>query len=111
MNFYNPYLFSMPSSIAPATSGGLISRIFGGIKLRSILNGASKTLNFVNQTIPVIKQVSPMVKNAKTMFKVLNEFKRTDSNSNPIPKSAPAVDYHTEVTNDKYVDSGPTFFI
>ena len=67
MNFYNPYLYSIPAS----TSTGLLSKLSFG----SILSGTTKALNFVNQAIPVVKQVSPLVKNAKTMFRVMNEFK------------------------------------
>ena len=32
-------------------------------------------------SIPVIKQTYPVIKNAKTMFSVLNEFKKSDSDN------------------------------
>lgn len=92
MNFYNPYLYSLPVETA---SSSLLSRI----SLSSIINGTSKTLNLVNQAIPVFKQMSPIVKNAKTIFNVMNEFKKTDEESiNEVEASLPS-------------QEGPTFFI
>ena len=97
MNFYNPYFYSIPGK-----SVGILSKL----SLSSIINGTSKTLNFVNQAIPVIKQISPMMKNAKTMFNVMNEFKKIE---NPAKK---------EITNNTKVEevltngnNSPTFFI
>ncbi len=46
MNFYNPYLYSIPTTTA---STGLLSRL----NFSSILSGTTKALNFVNQAIPV----------------------------------------------------------
>ena len=82
MNYYNPYVNFAPY-ITPTTQTGLLSRIFksGKFSLSSILNGTQRTLNFINQAIPVVKQVSPMLQNAKTMFKVMNEFKKTENNT------------------------------
>ena len=58
------------------------SSFLSKLSLSSIINGTSKTLNFVNQAIPVVKQVSPMMKNLKTMFNVMNEFKKSYTNDN-----------------------------
>ena len=83
MNYYNPYINFIPyTSSVPKT--GLLSGLFkfGKFNLSSILNGTQKTLGFINQAIPVVKQVSPMLQNAKTMFKVMNEFKKTDKKNN-----------------------------
>lgn len=114
MNYYNPYLFSAPTSFSVPRAGGILSRIFGsgGIKLGSILNGTQRVLNFTNQLIPVVKQVQPMVKNAKTMFRVMNEFKRTDNkesnlNNNTIKKD----DKKDNIENLKNSNQGPTFFM
>lgn len=96
MNFYNPYLYSMPLE----NSTSLLSKI----SLSSIINGTSKTLNVINQTIPVVKQMSPIMKNLKTMFNVMNEFKKNDvevdNNINNI-----------EIIEKKEEKKGPTFFI
>ena len=70
MNFYNPYFSSLPTT----TGSSLLSKI----NISSIINGTSKTLNLINQAIPVIKQVSPIMKNAKTMFNIMNEFRKAD---------------------------------
>ena len=79
MNYYNPYFYSMPTTLS-TPKVGLFSRLLGGngITLGGILNGTQRALNFANQAIPLVKQVRPMIVNAKTMFKVMNEFKRVE---------------------------------
>ena len=101
MNFYNPYFYSAPTSSATS----LLSKI----NFSSIINGTSKTLNLVNQAIPLIKQVSPIIKNAKTMFTVMNEFKKTEpSNTNHSqPKQIIRDDNQLDTLNSNF----PTFFI
>ena len=93
MNFYNPYY--MPYTY---TSRGLLGGLFRGINFTSILNGAQRTLNVVNQAIPVFKEISPIIKNAKTMFRVVNEFNKSDKSNSNIKE-----------INSNYSD-GPTFF-
>ena len=109
---YNPFLYQLP-----AKSGGLLSSLFGGMNFSTIISNASKTLGVINQAIPIVKQVRPVVKNAKTMFKVMNEFKKTDSpkinnNKNTIE--------NTKIENTKQIaniennnisfDGSPVFF-
>lgn len=97
MNYYNPYFSGYPyMNSVPRV--GLFSRIFGNLNFSSILSGTQKTLNIINQSIPIIKQAKPVISNAKTMFKVMNEFKKTDSKSN----------YQTKV--EKNTINSPTFF-
>lgn len=96
MNFYNPYLYSMP--IENSTS--LLSKF----SLSSIINGTSKTLNVINQTIPVVKQMSPIMKNLKTIFNVMNEFRKNDTSTNN-----EVID--VEEVKEKQDNNGPTFFI
>ena len=93
MNFYNPYF--MPYNYA---SRGLFSNLFRGINFSSILNGTSRTLNVINQAIPVVKEISPMIKNTKTIFRVMNEFNKSDN-----PKEV------KQINKENYSD-GPTFF-
>ena len=104
MNYYYPYFNMYPyvNIAKPSFFSRLISGI-KGINFSSILSGTQKTLNVVNQTIPLVKQVSPVVKNAKTMFKVMNEFKRVNT---PIPKKN---NTNQEQTKSK-ISNGPTFF-
>ena len=93
------------------------SKLLNGINWGSILNNTQKTLGIVNQAIPMVKQISPVMKNAKTMFKVMNEFKRIDSpiatnnssNSNLIPEQRSTAEQRNEY-NGIY-DGGPTFFV
>ncbi len=116
MNYYNPYMFYPYSTLSAPTSTGLLGGTIGrGFSFSSLLNGAQKTLNFVNQAIPVVKQVSPMMKNAKTMFRVMNEFKKVDI---PVKtnKTANTQNTNTEPVNSvnetrAISDNGPTFFI
>ena len=127
MNYYTPYFNMYPnmiSNVAPTVnaSKGFFSRLLGGLNWGTILNNTQKTLNLVNQAIPVIKQVSPVMKNAKTMFKVMNEFKRIDSpssneeiqvksekhvNTDPLTNLN---DYESNTKNLQF-DGSPTFFI
>lgn len=120
MNYYNPY-FGYPymSATTPST-GGLFSRLFGnGINWSSILSGTQKTLGIVNQAIPIVKQVSPVMKNAKTMFKIMNEFKKVDTpsasntSSNTISsnKNEDATTDIKREANSTSTNNGPTFFI
>lgn len=115
MNYY-PYFSYFPTtvSVGAPTSGGLINRLFrNGINWGGIINNTQKTLNIINQAIPVVKQVTPVVKNAKTMFSVMNEFKKI--NSTDKPKESKKNNY---ITSDNMIDnvkatpeiSGPMFF-
>ncbi len=125
MNYYNPYFNAYPyygiTNIGADISSrsGLFSRLFGGLNFSKVLSGTQKTLNIANQAIPLIKQAQPMMRNAKTMFKVMNEFKKVDtpnvnkmnnlsnsrnlSNSDILPDSGSS----SSDINNNY---GPTFF-
>ena len=128
MNYNIPYYSMMPMSrvavMSPmrGASGGLFSRIFRGFNINSILTNTQKTLNLVNQTIPIVKQMNPLVKIAKTMFRVMNEFKKVDDapknnnkKSNSIKETPKNDNNHTEVSNNvnTYTNQteGPVFFI
>ena len=115
MNFYNPYMTAMPYANMGARAG-LFSRLFrNGFSFSSLLSGTQKTLNFVNQAIPAIKQISPIVKNAKTMFKVMNEFKKPDkkvssnNQNNHINNTKQNINNDNTINNEK--NNAPTFFI
>ena len=124
MNYYNPYFNTMPASIAEsAPKVGLLTRLFGrsGATLSSILNGTQKVLNVANQAIPLVKQARPMVNNAKTMFRIMNEFKKSDikqkKNSNKYNQvntnNTPNItntSTNNEYNNYQTVSTGPTFF-
>ncbi|MDD2181401.1 MAG: VrrA/YqfQ family protein [Bacilli bacterium] len=111
MNYYN-----IPNM--NYARGGLFSSLFrNGINWSSLLNNTQQTLNLVNQVVPIVKQVPPIYRNAKTMFKVMNEFKRVDT-----PKSIGTSTANSEQSNntnqEKYQENvnysyqnGPTFFL
>lgn len=124
MNYYSPYFGYAPYMSAP-TSKGILGSIFGGAKSLNwsgILSNVQKTLGIVNQAIPMVKQVSPIVNNAKTMFKIMNEFKKVDT---PQPNNNQAANTNINSTqnqnseteiidnnqNDTINNGGPTFFI
>lgn len=109
MNFYNPYYYTFPSTLTQPKIG-LLGRLFGstGISISNFLNGTQKVLNIANQTIPLVKQVKPMIGNAKTMFRVMNEFKKADK-PNKIEKKEII---NNETTETNTTDNlGPKFFI
>lgn len=120
MNYYNPYFYTIPTAVATPRVG-LFSRLFGntGISFSGILNGAQRALNFANQAIPLVKQVRPMIGNAKTMFKVMNEFKKTERKEKNTKVKNTAVNNETvssnginENTKENYINQdGPTFFV
>lgn len=114
MNYYFPYGTGSPFMNIPKASNGLFGKFFkNGINWSKILNGTQRTLNIINQTIPTIKQISPVVKNAKTMFKVMNEFKKADSPSPSINKddikNENVINEKSEKNTISY-EEGPTFF-
>lgn len=117
MNFYNPYYYGIPTNLVQPKIG-LLGRLFGktGISISNFLNGTQRVLNIANQTIPLVKQVKPVIGNAKTMFKVMNEFKRTEKTD--IHQN----DHNEHINIDKKIiaynenksiisNEGPTFFI
>lgn len=112
MNYY-PYFNGIPYTAMPAKTS-FINSIFKGVNLSSIINGTQKTLNIVNQTIPLIKQAGPVFNNAKTMFRVMNEFKRFDINdsvNNQINRQNIDEKINNEEKTKKEINSsGPTFF-
>ena len=131
MNYNIPYYGFVPASRAfnvaaaplKSTSGGIFSKLFRGFNFGSILKNAQKTLNVVNQTIPLIKEVNPIIKNAKTMFRVMNEFKKVDSDTikstssstTTANKQSTTIPNKTEVSksvnNNVTNTGGPTFFV
>ena len=112
MNYYFPYM-NMP--ISP-TNTGLLSRIFkNGLNWSTILSNTQKALNIVNQTIPVVKQMKPVMNNAKTMFKIMNEFKKVETPQQNIKetKKDPKKEKKQEKANNIKTNktyNNPTFF-
>ena len=108
MNYYNPY-FGFPNVMnsMPTSQGLLRGMLSRGINWSTILNNTQRTLGIINQAIPVVKQMSPIVNNAKTMFRVMNEFKRIDA-----PKSATNKIDNQDIKLEKQTtpSKGPTFF-
>lgn len=125
MNYYNPYAMMVPytaNTMMPAKAG-LFSNLIGGmkgIKWGTILTNTQRTLGLINQAIPVVKQVTPVVKNAKTMFRVMNEFKKVDEPTSTINQTTfsenketmkgKSNDSHTPIASSVSYNE-PTFFI
>lgn len=118
MNYY-PYFNNMPyMTAAPVAKSGIFKSLFGGLNLSSIINGTQKTLGIVNQAIPLIKQAGPVLNNAKTMFRVMNEFKKVDfnksdtninTNNNPV-KNNSTPESANLIKTPNFQNNGPTFF-
>ena len=107
MNYYYPYYTTIPMfSMARPTLFEALRNSIRSINFSGILNGTQKTLNIVNQAIPLVKQVSPVVKNAKTMFKVMNEFKKND-----FPRKQSNHSINNSVKNNATYGEGPKFFV
>ena len=115
MNYYNPYFYQIPD--INQTRPGLFSRSFknNNISFSKILNGTQKVLGIANQAIPLVKQVGPVINNTKTMFRIMNEFKKGDKSSkdtkhnNIVNKQT---NNSTTQTNTTYsTNNGPTFFM
>jgi hypothetical protein len=113
MNFYNPYYYSVPTNLVQPKIG-ILGKLFGktGVSIGNFINGTQKVLNIANQTIPLVKQIRPIVGNAKTMFKVMNEFKRVEKPTYFEEKDTENIDSNTrEETNYISTNEGPVFFI
>lgn len=119
MNYY-PYFNGIPyMTAAPVARTGLFGNLFRGINFSSILSGTQKTLGIVNQAIPLVKQAKPVLNNAKTMFRVMNEFKKVDTPtaveevSTSVSNSPTATQNVNEVSSEivnNNVNNGITFF-
>lgn len=114
MNYYNPYFMNYPTTSSP----GLLRSLIGGssINWSSILSNTQKVIGIANQAIPTIKQISPMMKNARTMFRVMNEFKKVETPTNTGNESVTVNTNETIVSNEETIDNtpytgGPQFFI
>lgn len=117
MNFYNPYYYSLPTSLAQPKIG-VLGKLFGktGVSIGNFLSGTQKVLNIANQTIPLVKQVRPIIGNAKTMFKVMNEFKRVEKSNIQVNTENKEIYINEDAKNTKsneYLSEteGPTFFV
>lgn len=119
MNYYNPYFYQMPN--INQTKTGLFSRLFknNSISFSKILNGTQKILGIANQAIPLVKQVGPVINNTKTMFRILNEFKKGDK-TNTNTKHNNIINTNNKQTNSftttqnnttYSTNNGPTFFM
>lgn len=114
---YNPYYYMTPYIAQTPIRNGVFGSFFRsvrGINWSSILGGTQKALNIANQAIPVIRQITPMINNAKTMFRVMNEFKKVEtpetSDSNEQVVSEIKETDNLLIENSNYND-GPTFFV
>lgn len=113
MNYYNPYFMNYPTTSSP----GLLRSLIGGssINWSSILSNTQKVIGIANQAIPTIKQISPMMKNAKTMFRVMNEFKKVETPTNVDNEVATNLNEEIKNKEEKIENTpytgGPQFFI
>lgn len=105
MNYYSPFYMMYP--VARPSLFRTIRNSFRSINFGNILSGTQRTLNIVNQAIPLVKQIKPVVRNAGTMFKVMNEFKKTDAPWRENCKNSNCL--NNEVMEE--YGEGPKFFV
>ena len=126
MNYYNPY-YHFPTymmNTAPTSRGllggiGAAKALRSGINWGTILNNIQRGLGIANQAIPVIKQVTPVMKKTKTMFQVMNEFKKVDTPVSNNRTTTPAEQMANNSSNHEKTNTstptihnnGPVFFI
>lgn len=120
MNYYNPYYIMNPTNtFYPAIANeiptkGILSGLARGFNWASILNNTQRTLGIVNQAIPLVKQASPMINNAKTMFKIMNEFKKDETPNDTVSnKTTLDTNKSSNIESNNinyYTNNGPTFF-
>ncbi len=111
MNYFNyPYM----SYVKPSFFGSLFK---GGINWGGFFDKTQRVLNLVNQAVPIVKQVPPIYRNAKTMFKVMNEFRKVDTPQS-IEKSTTTTPTTSNINNQSHQNTvnqsyeyGPTFFL
>lgn len=112
---YGPMMgMGMGQFASAAAKPGIFGSLFRGFNLSSIIGNTTKTLNIINQAIPLVQQVKPAVANAKTMFKVMNEFKKPDEPVNTVMPNNSLVAENTtsSVVNEVRRDENlPTFFV
>lgn len=95
MNMARPGLFSRATSLAK------------GINWSGLLDGTQKTLGVINQAIPVVYQIKPILSNAKTMFRIADSIRGSDTNySNTTTTSV-----DTNNTNPSFSTNKPIFYI
>ena len=113
MNYYNPYFYTVPTNITNTGTGGILKGLFGnsGFTFGGFLNGTQKILNIANQTIPLVKQVRPMFGNFKTIFRVMNEFKKVDKPVLTANTSNENIIINETNYNNVQNEEGPTFFV
>ncbi len=110
MNYYNYPFFNYPYLNYPKAS--LFSSLFKNkINWSSLFKNTQQTLNLINQTIPIVKQVPPIYRNAKTMFKVMNEFKKVDEKKTTPTVTKSNNKLKTEKKESSYGQNNPTFFL
>lgn len=101
-------MYNNPFFYGNAASAFTRRGLFQGLKAinwGNLLNNTQKTLGVINQAIPIVYQVKPMMRNAKTMFKIADSIRKSDStsNNNEIKKETAVVQ---TVPSDK-----PVFFL
>ena len=92
-----------------------------GINWSSLLSNTQKTLGIINQAIPAFYQIKPIFSNMKTMFRVVNEINKDDTQRNNINTMVNMNSNNqnlnenrsieTQNNYSKYQDDGPSFFV
>ncbi len=106
-NLYRPSLISRLFGNASAARG-----ITSGINWGNILSNTQKGLGIINQAIPLVYQVKPIINNAKTMFKIADAIKDSNTNNNVVKEQKNNNDEkNNSYTTNNYNENKPIFYI
>ena len=104
MFFNQPY-----TSFSPYQSASALLPIKGKINWGTLLTNTQKTLGVINQAIPIFYQFGPIVRNAKTMFKVMGEFNKI--NSDETTKNSSTNKDNSNKSSATTNTNSPNFFV
>ena len=100
--YNNPFMYTSQSFIKPGILGTL-KNINWGV----FLGNAGKTLGVINQMVPIVYQIKPIITNAKTVFKIANGLKSSNTLSENINNNVSSSNYK----NNNKTSYSPIFYL
>lgn len=96
--YNNPFIYNTKPSILT---------ILKNINWGNFLGNANKTLGVINQAIPIVYQIKPIINNAKTVFKIANGLKSSNTLSENINNNVSSSNYK----NNNKTSYSPIFYL
>lgn len=104
----NPYLMST------IPKAGILSKTLQAVKTikwANLLEGTQKTLGVINQAIPIVYQIKPIVNNAKTIFKIADSIRSSDSQNTISEEEAKKEEPQPIKKESPSLNNSPIFYI